>query len=72
MNYGKLLLKSIKLILPTTIGCIIGMILIYILSPGFNRMTNEHITTYIIGFIFSFTILTGITWAFYILKFHKK
>lgn len=72
MSYGELLLKSIKKILPSTIGCIIGIILAYLLLRRFNSFTAKHLFVSIIGFFISFLILTGITWIFYIFKFHKK
>ncbi len=72
MNKGKLLLKSIKRILPITLGCILGAILGYTLLSGNNSFSTKHIIVFSIGSFISFFILTGITWFFYIIKFNKK
>lgn len=72
MDYGELLLRSIKKILPGTIGCIIGIVLAYLLLLHFNTFTVKRLFIYIIGFFISFLIITGITWLFYIFKLHKK
>lgn len=71
MSYKELLFKSIKKILPSTIGCIIGIILAYLLLHS-TTFTTKRLFIYIIGFFISFLILTGITWLSSILKFHKK
>ena len=71
MNYTKLLLKSVKIILPTTIGCAIGILLYFILFNGMNIFTTKHVLTYFLGFIISFFILTSITWLIFILKSKK-
>jgi hypothetical protein len=71
MRLRKLLLKSIKLTLPSTIGCIIGIVIFYIPLQGSIVITRKHFWAYIMVFAISFFILTGIVWLFKIVKQFK-
>ncbi|MCB2311880.1 hypothetical protein LGL55_18870 [Clostridium tagluense] len=73
MSYGALLIKAIKKSLPATIGCIIGIIIAYLLFLRFNGFTTiKYVYINIIGFVISFFIIAGTKWLSYIFKLHKK
>ncbi|GEM_PF-5826699 len=72
MNKGNLLFKSIKRILPVTIGCLLGAIIGYLFLSDNSSFSTKIILFFSIGSLISFFILTVITWLFYIRKFNKK
>lgn len=69
---GKLLLKSIKKIVPITFGCMLGAILSYFVLKDNSIFPIKRVLTFCIISIISFFILTGIIWLYYIYKAKKE